>query len=520
MGFLSDRFPTMTKHLGVFGEAWRGQTEADKAFKPKEEHEFLPAALEIMEKPASPGMRWLMLIICTLFVLALIWAFLGKIDVVATAAGKTVPGDNVKVVQPIEIGSVRTIHVKNGQFVKAGELLIELDPTLANADEAQSTQTLLSARIIQARNDALLAHLQGRRARFVPPEGTPPDIIRTEEAFVTNATAQYEAQRAALTQQRAESQAELAGANAEIAKLEEALPFIDQQLNARAELAERGYFSKLQLLEYEQLRAEHLRNIEVQQANKQRAEAAIRRLSAELLSLRAGFGRTAVTDLAEANDRATMANEELRKAERMRRFQELRSPVDGVVQQLAVGTVGGVVQPAEPLMVIVPCQASPRKSGNRFSGSGDAAQKHTSGDASNAASCNRGITVEAFVQNKDIGFVSVGQRVAVKLEAFNFTDYGLIEGTVTNISRDAIDQSQQPAGSVRDENGRPIQPGLVYAAKIELACGADDPGRHALCDRVQPGMSVQAEIKTGQRRIIQYLLSPISQAVNEAGRER
>ena len=499
MSFFSDRFPTMAKHLGVFGEAWRGQNEADKAFKPKEEHEFLPAALEIMEKPASPGMRWLMLIICTLFVLALIWAFFGKIDVVATAAGKTVPGDNVKVVQPIEIGSVRTIHVKNGQFVKAGELLIELDPTLANADEAQSTQTLLSARIIQARNDALLAHLQGRRARFVPPEGTPPDIIRTEEAFVANATAQYDAQRGALTQQRAESQAELAAANAEIAKLEEALPFIDQQLGARAELAERGYFSKLQLLEYEQLRAEHLRNIEVQQANKQRAEAAIGRLTAELASLRAGFGRTAVTDLAEANDRATMANEELRKAERMRQFQELRSPVDGVVQQLTVGTVGGVVQPAEPLMVIVPC---------------------TSGDASDAASCNGGITVEAFVQNKDIGFIKVGQRVAVKLEAFNFTDYGLIEGTVTNISRDAIDQSQQPAGSVRDENGRPIQPGLVYAAKIELACGADDPERHALCDRMQPGMSVQAEIKTGQRRIIQYLLSPISQAVNEAGRER
>lgn len=499
MSWLNDRFPTMAKHLGVFGEAWRGQNEADKAFKPKEEHEFLPAALEIMEKPASPGMRWLMLLICTLFVLALIWAFLGKIDVVATAAGKTVPGDNVKVVQPIEIGSVRQIHVKNGQFVKAGELLIELDPTIANADEAQSSQTLLSARIIQARNDALLAHLQGKRARFVPPKGTPADIIRTEEAFVANAIAQYDAQKGALVQQRAESQAELAAANAEIAKLEEALPFIDQQLGARAELAERGYFSKLQLLEYEQLRAEHLRNIEVQKANKMRAEAAIGRLSAELQSLRAGFGRTAITDLAEANDRATMASEELRKAERMRRFQELRSPVDGVVQQLVVSTVGGVVQPAEPVMVIVPC---------------------TSGDASDAASCNGGITVEAFVQNKDIGFVGVGQRVAVKLEAFNFTDYGLIEGTVTNISRDAIDQSQQPAGSVRDENGRPIQPGLVYAAKIELACGQDDPERHLLCDRVQPGMSVQAEIKTGQRRIIQYLLSPISQAVNEAGRER
>ncbi|MGB7419019.1 MAG: HlyD family type I secretion periplasmic adaptor subunit [Erythrobacter sp.] len=308
-----------------------------------------------------------------------------------------------------------------------------------------------------------------------------------------------EAQSAALTQQRAEAQAELAGATAEIAKLEEALPYIDQQLNARAQLAEKGFFSKLQLLEYEQLRAELLRNIEIQQANRMRAEAAIGRIEAELRALRAGFGRTAVTDLAEAETQASMATEELRKAERRRRYQELRAPVDGVVQQLAVTTVGGVVQPAQALMVIVPC---------------------SSGDASDAASCNSGITVEAFVQNKDIGFVSTGDRVAVKLEAFNFTDYGLIEGTVTNISRDAIDQSQQSVGTVRDANGQPVQPGLVYAATIDLACTADNPARHALCDRVQPGMSVQAEIKTGQRRIIQYLLSPISKAASEAGRER
>ncbi len=214
--------------------------------------------------------------------------------------------------------------------------------------------------------------------------------------------------------------------------------------------------------------------------------------------MRAGFGRTAVTDFAEAESEAGLASEQLRKAERMRQYQELRAPVDGVVQQLAVTTVGGIVQPAQPLMVIVPC----------------------SGGASDASSCNGGVTVEAFVQNKDIGFVKVGQRVAVKLEAFNFTDYGLIEGQVITISRDAIDQSQQPVGSVRDENGRPIQPGLVYAAKVELACGPKDPARHPLCDRVQPGMSLQAEIKTGRRRIIQYLLSPISQALSEAGREK
>jgi hemolysin D len=498
MNIFAERFPTLARHSQVLRESWRAQNEADKAFKPKAEHEFLPAALEIMEKPPSPGLRWLLLMTCVLFVLALIWAIIGKIDVVATAAGKTVPGENVKIVQPIEIGAVRAIHVQNGQFVKKGELLIELDPTIATADEAQSTQSLRSAQIIKARNDALLAHLRGAPARFVAPEGTSPDIVATEEAFVRNAVAQYEAQKSALIQQRAESEADLAATKAEITKLEEALPYIDRQLNARAELAEKGFFSTLKLLEYEQLRAEHVRNIEVQRANFARSEASIRRLDAELLALRAGFGRTAVTDFAEAESEAGLASEQLRKAARMRQYQELRAPVDGVVQQLAVTTVGGIVQPAQPLMVIVPC----------------------SGGGTDASSCNGGVTVEAFVQNKDIGFVKVGQRVAVKLEAFNFTDYGLIEGKVTTISRDAIDQSQAPAGSVRDENGRPIQPGLVYAAKVELACGPKDPARHPLCDRVQPGMAVQAEIKTGRRRIIQYLLSPISQALSEAGREK
>ncbi|HEY8604750.1 HlyD family type I secretion periplasmic adaptor subunit [Tsuneonella suprasediminis] len=499
MSFLADRFPTIARHISVLRESWRTQNLADKAFKPREAHEFLPAALEIMEKPPSPGLRRLLWLTCGLFVLAIIWAVIGKIDVVAVASGKTVPMGNVKIVQPLEIGSVRVIHVRNGQFVKKGDLLVELDPTLAIADEAQSEQTLLSARIMQARNNALLAYQERRPARFVPPPGTTPEIVRTEQAYIRSAIGEYEARRASLMQQRAERRAELVGAEAEIAKLREALPYLDKQMTARAELAEKGYYSKLKLLEYEQARAEHLRNIDIQRAKADKARAAIGTLDAEMATLRQNFGKLAVTDLAEANDKAGLAGEELRKAARRRELMELRAPVDGVVQQLAITTVGGVVQAAQPLMVIVPC---------------------SSGNAKGLTSCNGSIEVEAFIQNKDIGFVKVGQRVAVKLEAFNFTDYGLIEGTVENISRDAIDQSQQPTGSVRDENGRPIQPGLVYAARIRLACGPDEPNRHPLCNRVLPGMAVQAEIKTGRRRIIQYLLSPIRQIVDEVGRER
>ncbi|MGB7371159.1 HlyD family type I secretion periplasmic adaptor subunit [Erythrobacter sp.] len=499
MSALADRLPTLSRHWNALRESWRDQNAADKAFKPRDEHEFLPAALEIMEKPASPGLRWLMLLTCTLFVLALIWAIVGKVDVVAVASGKTVPAGNVKVIQPMEIGSVRAIHVTNGQFVEKGELLIGLDSTLAVADEALSQQQLLSARIARARNDALLAHLEGRPAVFRAPQSTSSSTAQTEQAFIDSATAQYDAQRASLLQQRYESEAELQAANAEIAKLEEALPYLDRQLDARAELAEKGFYSKLQLLEYEQLRAEHVRNIEIQQANRARAQASVGRLDADLANLRAEFGRSAIGELVAADEQAVMADEELRKSAKRRQFQELRAPVDGVVQQLAVTTVGGVVQPAQALMVIVPCSET---------GLG-------------SASCEGGIAVEAFVQNKDIGFIEKGQEVAVKLETFNFTDYGTITGVVETISRDSIgsgDGSGARDVGAQDAGAAPLRP--VFAAKIRLKCEEQDAQRTALCESVSPGMSVQAEIKTGQRRIIQYLLSPVRRSIGEAGRER
>ena len=475
----------MRKHWQVFRESWRLQNEADAKAKPRTDHEFLPAALEIMEKPPSPGLRWLLISLCILFAIALIWACIGKVDVVAVASGKVIPSANSKVIQPMEIGSVRAIHVKNGQRVKAGELLIELDPTISGAEVGQSNQQLLSAELVRARNNALLAHLSGRPAHFVAPAGTPTHVTANEQQYVQTAIAEFEAEKAALQQSRAEAQAQLAGAQAEIAKLNETLPLLDRQMAARKEMADKGYYSQLRVLEYEQARVEHVRNIDVQKSNAARARATIGNIDAQLARLRSTFGKQAVTQVAEAADKSALAADELRKTARRQEFQQLRSPVDGVVQQLAVTTVGGVVQPAQALMVIVPD--------------------------------DQAVAVEAMIQNKDVGFIHEGQPVRVKLEAFPFTDYGLIEGVVETISRDAIDMSQNGAPQ-RDANGRPVQQGLVYATRIKLnrrtiiVNGVEQP--------IGPGLAVQAEIKTGERRIIQYLLSPISQTMDEAGKER
>lgn len=479
-------FAGLGHHWQVLRTSWQRQNEADAVAKPRTDHEFLPAALEILEKPPSPGLRWLMLSLCALFSITLIWSFFGRVDVIATASGKVIPTGSVKLIQPIEIGAVRAIHVRNGQHVEAGQLLIELDPTMADADEASAAKALLTADVVAARNAALLAHLEGRPARFAAPPGTPAEIARTQADFVRTAIAEYEGEKASLEQQRAEQRAVLAGSSAEIDKLEKTLPLVDQQLEARRGLAERGFFSKLKVLEYQQLRVEHEQNIRVQQANAAKARAAIATLDAQLAKLRGSFGKLAVSELSDSQEKSGQAREELVKSVRRRQFQALRAPVAGTVQQLAVATVGGVVQPAQALMVIVPDGARP--------------------------------IVEVNILNKDIGFIRVGQPVRIKLEAFPFTDYGIVPGVVETISRDAIDLSRPGEETERDENNRPVRQGLVYAARVRLerrtirANGHEQP--------IGPGLAVAAEIKTGERRIIDYLLSPIARTFDEAGRER
>jgi hemolysin D len=483
---LADRFPSLSRHTAILKESWKQQNAREANARPQSDHEFLPAALEIMEKPPSPGYRYLMLGLCALFLVGLVWSFIGKVDVVATASGKVIPSGNVKVIQPIEIGYVRAIHVKNGQRVEAGQLLIELDPTLTGAEAAQATQGLLSAEVIAARNAALLAHAQGRPARFVAPAGTPPEIATTQADFVRSAIAEYEGERASLAQQRAQRAAELAGAEAEVTKLRQTLPLVEKQLAARKELSEKGYFSAIRLLEYEQLKLEHIQNIAVQRANAAQARAAIGNIDAQLMRLKGTFGKTAVTELADAQEKSVLAREEVTKSARRKEFQELRAPVAGTVQQLSVSTIGGVVQPAEPIMVIVPDDAQ--------------------------------AIVEANILNKDIGFIREGQAVRIKLEAYNFTDYGIIPAVVESISRDAIDLSQPSQTSGPMPQGASAQQGLVYAARIRLLQPTIRVrGRDQL---IGPGLAVQAEIKTGERRIIDYLLSPIAQTMDEAGRER
>jgi hemolysin D len=505
MTALSSPLGNLSRHWQVFKAALQLEKQRKGEVRHYSDTEFLPAALEVMETPPSPMARWLLLAMCALVGIALAWSILGKVDVVAVGQGKIIPEAQVKIIQwggagggsDGMTGVVRAIHVAEGQEVKAGQLLLELDPTLTGADEAQATRGLMSAELDRARARAISRYLQSGQISSAAPRGTPRDVARTQGQLIRSTIAEYEAKVATLREQRSEKRAEADAAREEMAKLEQTLPILQQQVDARAELADKGYGSKLLLWQAQEQLVERKQNIAVQRANMVRSQANIAAIDMQLAQARQELTRGTLTDLAKAQDDASLRGEEIKKAAQRKSLTRIMAPVDGTITQLATHTVGGVIQAAQPLMVIVPRDAK--------------------------------LIVEAQLQNKDIGFVRAGQAVHIKLEAFPFTDYGLIDGTLTQISADAVAQEQNndSKSSKAADSGTPSG-GLVYTARIALnpksitqLLGKAGCSTNAPClRRIIPGMAATAEIKTGQRRIIRYVLSPIAKTASEAGRER
>jgi hemolysin D len=458
----------------------------------RDEREFLPAALEIVETPASPAGRILAGTIALLIVAAIAWASLGRIDIVATATGRILPTARVKVIQPFEIGVVRAIHVQEGQQVKAGDILVELDATANTAETARLTQALLAARLDAARLGAALSEGGDPEAAFQPPVGADEAQIQIQRQLLANQLEEQRAKLANLDRQRAQSEANRAAVAATIAELEAAIPLLRERVLIRKTLADRQLGSKLNALELQQDLVEHEHELQVQRGRLAEAAAATAAIDEQRREAAAEYRRGALAELAEAERKAAGLAEELVKAEQRRQLQTLAAPVDGTVQQLAVHTLGGVVTPAQPLMTLVPADSR--------------------------------LEIEAMVPNKDIGFVQAGQQAEIKVDTFNFTRYGLLHGTVLSVSPDAItrdrpgDRSGDRQTGATNETSEPKGQELVYAARISL-----DSTAMQVEDRLvnlTPGMAVTVEIKTGSRRVIEYLLSPLLRYAGEVMRER
>jgi len=459
----------------------------------REELEFLPAALEIVETPPSPIGRAIGATIITLFVVAFVWACLGHVDIVATATGKVIPTGHTKVIQPFETGVVRAIHVTDGQTVAAGDVLIELDPTINQGEVAHLQSDLFSAQLDIARLRAALADSGDPVPQFHPPEGANPALVAMQRQYLLAQTNEHKAKIAALDSQKAQKEAELATIVATIDKLEAVIPTIQQRVDIRKSLND--YSTKLQYFEVLQQLTESQHERLVQLSKKNEAEAALKAITDSRAQAVDEFRRTLYTDLAEAERKAAGAAADLSRAQERTKLQVLTAPVSGVVQQLAVHTIGGVVQPAQSLMAIVPSDSH--------------------------------LEVEAMVNNRDIGFVHTGDEVEIKVDTYDFTRYGLMHGEVLSISQDSISR-EVPVDPKTGENK--TQPGtsngssepkgqeLTYAARISL-----DRTEIQVDDKkvsLFPGLAVTAEIKTGERRIITYLLSPLMKYREGALRER
>ncbi len=458
-------------HWDVFKDALRADRERQRTFLRTREADFLPAALEVAERPVSPTARisaWVLLIG---LLLTILWTVFGRVDVVASAPGSLIPTGNIKLVQSPGAGVVRAIYVRNGDFVRKGQPLLDLDPTLVGADLAAARKALAAAELDMARNRAIADALSGKGLDFVAPDGTPSAVAQTQRRLIAAQLAEIEATTASLANARASALSDASGSRATAARLADTVPILDRQIARMNRLDAKGYAPGQRLLELERQRRTEAGEREVALTQIDRGKAEARKLDQQIRETREQARHTALTDLAKAEADAILRREDVTKASQMNRFQRLIAPVDGTVQQLDVHTVGGVVEVAKPLMTVVPAHGA--------------------------------LEVEARILNRDVGFVQVGQEAAVKLEAFPFTRYGAVPGRVRSISRDAVQDKDL---------------GLVYVATITLDRGyIDADGRRY---GLAPGLAATIDVKTGTRRIISYLLSPLQTSIAQAGRER
>ena len=453
---------------------------------------FLPAALEIVETPPSPIGRAIVAAIILLFCAALAWAWWGTIDIVASATGKILPGDGTKLVQPFETGVVRSIRVQDGQAVKAGDVLIELDPTVNAAERDHLRNDLLAERLNIARVRAALAGSDDPAADFMPPAGADPELVATQRQLLLNQVTEHRAKIAALLRQQAQKEAEQATTTATIHKLETIVPVIQSRVDIRKTLVEKELGSKLSYFEVLQLLVEQQEEFSVQKSHLKETEAAIAAIRETRGQAAAEYRHTLSDELAKSEQKANGLAQDLIKAEQRTRLQQLTAPADGVVQQLAIHTVGGVVTPAQSLLVVVPSDSP--------------------------------LEIEAMVSNHDIGFVHAGQQAEIKIDTFNFTRYGLLHGRVLSVSQDAVirdrqqDRSNDRTLGTQNKTSEPKGQELNYSARISLDCA-----NMQIDDRVvdlSPGMAVTVEIKTGSRTVLSYLMSPLLRYRQEALRER
>jgi HlyD family secretion protein len=417
-------------------------------------------------------------LLAALFAGLLIWALIGRLDVIAVAPGKLVPSSYVKVVQPSDAGIIKDILVREGDLVQAGQVLVRMDASLSQAD----TRQIGSQRMVTG--------LQLRRIDAELAGNVPEPLPEDDPVAFAQVLAQYHAHRQAhldaLGSERAAlSRAEqgLMRARRDEAKLRETLPIYEDQERAWKQLVDEGFAGRLQAEERKRQRIEAEQELKGQAHTIAGAQASIQQSRERIAQIESTYRQDLYSERVETLARYQTLTQEWEKQAHRNELLELKAPQEGTIKDLATHTEGAVLQPGTVLMTIVPA--------------------------------NEPLRAEVWVDNRDRGFVHEGQKVRVKVAPYPFQKYGMIEGLVKYVSADANESQRNPGPEAQNA---PSTPAYQFRTIVELRAQAleADGGRHKL----MPGMQVDAEISLGERTVMEYLLSPVTKAFNEAGRER
>ena len=430
-------------------------------FSTKDRHEFKPLLVELEDSPTSPLARWLFWILTIIMILIVSWLYFAKVDVVVSARGKVIPSGEIKIVQPIETGVVKEILVKEGEFVKKNQLLMRIDPSVTQSNLESKNKNAKLLEIEEARLMALIEDRPFSTDRF---SKISTSVIETQYLLYQSTKQSHQQQIRLVKEQLQQVRQQSNSLESDISRVTQLLSIVEQREAKLAMvldiIAKKDYESvQNQMVEYQE-------QLEMKRHEVLGLESKTFELNQQIQLIQEEYRNRLLEELTQKRKENTILNAEIESIRFQNAKQLIKSPVDGYIAKLLVHTEGGVVTPAEKLMMIVPKDAP--------------------------------LMFKATVMNQDIGFVKKDMNVSVKIDTFNFQKYGLVEGTVIHVADDAIE----------DEKMGPIYEVLIQPKEYFLEYGDEK-------FPINSGMSLTAEMKVGKRRVITFFLYPLIRYLDE-----
>lgn len=452
-------------------------TERSTVLSP-EALDFAPSLLSIQESPPARLPRAVMYAVSALFVILVLWATFGKLDIVASAEGRLVPQTYVKIVQPADAGIVQEILVKEGQTVQAGQVLIRMDTQVAHADQ-KTIDTDLALRALQLRR--IDAELTGQP--LMRKASDPSDLFRPVEAQYRDRRQSYQDALGQAQEGLKKSQRDYDSGKEVLAKLREVTPILKAQSDSFTDMGKEGYVAQVTMRDKQREYLEKARDLRAQEETVASLAAAVAQAGKQLSQITSKYRSELQNERVEAEGQHRKLQQEQLKQEHKTGLLELKASQAGIVKDLATHTIGTVVSPGTVVLSLVPE--------------------------------NEPLVAEVMVKNDDVGFVYRQQQVKVKIAAYPFQKYGMIDGEVIHVGPDASEaDSQTPKDPAKDKP----PPQLTYKALIALKSQTLDAQGKTF--KLVPGMQAVAEISQGRRTVMEYLLSPVQKTLHDSGRER